>query len=143
MVVGPREAKFSGLIKWSWPGFLHTCRWFTERHLINTTPIVKHGGGSIILWGCVSATGAGRLVRIEEELDAEKYRTFLSENLLQSAPNLRFGRRSTFQQDNNLKYAAKKTQEWLRENSVKVLEWPSLYDHSQKDLRLSLLPKVL
>jgi hypothetical protein len=28
------------------------------------TPSVIHGGGSIMLWGCFSITGNGRLVRI-------------------------------------------------------------------------------
>ena len=31
-----------------------------------TIPTVKHGGGSIMLWGCFSAAGTGSLVRIEE-----------------------------------------------------------------------------
>jgi hypothetical protein len=30
-----------------------------------TIPTVKHGGGSIMLCGCFSAAGTGRLVRIE------------------------------------------------------------------------------
>ena len=33
-----------------------------------TIPTVKHGGGSIMLWGCLSAAGTGRLVRIEGKI---------------------------------------------------------------------------
>jgi transposase len=36
-----------------------------------------------------------------------------------------WGRRFTFQQDNDLKYTAKTMQEWLRDKSLNVLEWPS------------------
>ena len=53
-----------------------------------------------------------------------KYRAILNENLLQSAQDLRLGKRFTFQQDNDPKHTAKTMQEWLRDKSLNVLEWP-------------------
>ncbi|KAG2468107.1 TCB1 transposase, partial [Polypterus senegalus] len=101
---------------WRQPGTAH--------HLSNTVPTVKHDGGSIMLWGCFSAAGTGRLVAIEGKMNAAKYRDILDKNLLQSAKDLRLGRRFTFQQDNDPKHTAKITKEWLHNNSVTVLEWP-------------------
>ena len=63
----------------------------TAHHLANTIPMVKHGGGSIMLWGCFSAAGNGRLVRIEGKMNGAKYREILDENLLKSTQDLTVG----------------------------------------------------
>uniref|UniRef100_A0AAZ3P5I5 Tc1-like transposase DDE domain-containing protein n=1 Tax=Oncorhynchus tshawytscha TaxID=74940 RepID=A0AAZ3P5I5_ONCTS len=89
------------------------------------SPWGKHGGGSIMLWGCFSTARTATLVRVEGKMNGEKYREILDESLLQSGQDLRLGRRFIFQQDNEPKHTAKTTQEWLRDRSLNVLEWPS------------------
>uniref|UniRef100_A0AAZ3RJA1 Transposable element Tc1 transposase n=1 Tax=Oncorhynchus tshawytscha TaxID=74940 RepID=A0AAZ3RJA1_ONCTS len=54
-----------------------------------TIPTVKHGGGgSIMLWGCFSMAGTGRLIRIDRKMNGAKYREILDENPLQSTQDL-------------------------------------------------------
>ncbi|KAI4890945.1 hypothetical protein NFI96_003942, partial [Prochilodus magdalenae] len=91
----------------------------------NTIPTVKHGGGNIILWGCFSAKGTGRLHRIVGRMDGAMYREILANNLLPSVRALKIGRGWVFQHDNDPKHTARATKEWLRRKHLKVLEWPS------------------
>ena len=56
-----------------------------------TIPMVKHVGGSIILWDFSSAAVTGKLVRIKGKMSGTKYREILDGNLLQCAQDLRLG----------------------------------------------------
>ncbi|CAJ0949202.1 unnamed protein product [Ranitomeya imitator] len=97
----------------------------TAHHPEHTIPTVKHGDGSIMGWACFSSAGTGKMVTIDGKMDGAKYRTILEENLLDSAKDLRLGRRFVFQQDNDPKHKAKSTMEWFTNNCIQVLEWPS------------------
>jgi hypothetical protein len=44
-----------------------------------------------MLWGCFSAAGTRRLVRIEGKMNRANYREILDENLLQSSQDLSMG----------------------------------------------------
>ncbi len=85
---------------------------------------MKHGGGNILLWGCFSAKGPGRLICVKERMNGAMYREILSENLLPSARALKMKRGWVFQHDNDPKHTARATKEWLRKKHFKVLEWP-------------------
>ncbi|KAK3517060.1 hypothetical protein QTP86_004225 [Hemibagrus guttatus] len=106
-----------------------TCRVWrrknAELHPKNTIPTVKHGGGNIMLWGCFSAKGPGRLIRVKERMNGAMYREILSKNLLPSARALKMKCGWVFQHDNDPKHTARTTKEWLRKKHFKVLEWPS------------------
>ncbi|KAJ4925934.1 hypothetical protein JOQ06_008119 [Pogonophryne albipinna] len=78
-----------------------------------------------MLWGCFSAKGQGRLIRVKERMNGAMYREILSDNLLPSARALKMKRGWVFQHDNDPKHTARATKEWLRKKHFKVLEWPS------------------
>ena len=84
-----------------------------NHHLHETIPAVRHGGGSVRLWGCFSAAGTGRLFWVKEKMNGAKYRDIVHENLVRSVRDLRLGRRFHFQPDNDPKNTAKTMQEWI------------------------------
>ncbi|CAJ0964682.1 unnamed protein product [Ranitomeya imitator] len=91
-----------------------------------------------------SAAGTGRLVVIEGNMNAYKYRDIQDENLFQNVLDLRLGQRFTFKQDNDPKHTAKITKEWLENNSVTILDWPSQsldlnpIEHHRRDVKMTV-----
>ncbi len=87
-------------------------------------PTVKHGGGSVLMWGCLSAAGVGELHFIDGIMNSQMYCSILKEKML---PSLRaLGRRALFQHDNDPKHTSKATVGFLKKNRVKVIQWPSM-----------------
>lgn len=89
-----------------------------------TKPTVKHGGGNIMVWGCMSTAGVGQLEFIEEKMDSKLYCEILKSKMLPSLKTL--GRGAKFQHDNDPKHTSKLTSKFLSDKKVSVLPWPSM-----------------
>ena len=82
-------------------------------------PPVKHGGGSLLFWGCFSAKGTEQLHGIEGTMNGAMYRQILEDHLLLSAGVLKMGRGWVFNDQNR---SAKATKERFRKKNIKVVE---------------------
>lgn len=88
------------------------------------TPTVKHGHGSVFLWGCFSWNSIGPIHFIQGIMDALVYRDILQDTMLPYAEwemPLRF----IFQHDNDPKHKSRVVTEWLAREQLRVLDWPS------------------
>lgn len=95
---------------------------FLER---NVDKRVKHGGGSVMVWGVISWTGPGRLHRVKGTMNADQYTQILSESLLGSLNDKDIAPEAIIlAQDNNPKHKSRLAQNWFRENNIKLLPWP-------------------
>lgn len=87
---------------------------------------VKHGGGSIMVWGCFSEFGVGPLVLVEGIMNKEIYLNILYENLPVVMGQMDFTEEDiVFQQDNDPKHASKLVRNWLEKEKFETMVWPS------------------
>ncbi|GFT59203.1 transposable element Tcb1 transposase [Trichonephila clavipes] len=90
----------------------------------NLVPKVKHGGGGVMVWGCMAANGVGRLTFIDSTLNHMVYINILKENLKQGEQDLNLGDDFWFQQDNDPKHTAHNVKLWLLYNIKNQLRSP-------------------
>lgn len=88
-------------------------------------PTVKHGGGSIMVWGCFNFKGVGGIEIINGTMDSNMYIDILKKHLKKSARKFRLGKNFVFQQDNDRKHTARITQDFFTKNGIQVLDWAS------------------
>jgi len=106
--------------EWVWkkPGGV-----MTEQHVKGT---VKFGGGSLMIWGCMTAQGVGYACHIDGHMDAELYTHILEEEFLQSLEYYGMDvNKIIFQQDNDPKHTSRKAKNFLNENVPVLIDWPS------------------
>lgn len=93
-----------------------------------TVQTIKHGGGSVMVWGCFGNNKPGHLIKITGKLNKEGYLKILQENAIPSGINV-IGRNFVFQQDNDPKHSSKLCQEFLEQKRsqkvLQIMKWPS------------------
>ena len=107
-------------------GFKHVWRRPGEEYKDKCVmPTVKHGGGNVMVWGCMSAAGVGELHFIEGHMNFNMYCEILEQSMIPSLQKL--GRRAVFQHDNDPKHTSKTITALLKKLWVKVMDWRSMY----------------
>lgn len=96
----------------------------TELQSQNIIKTTKHGGGSVMVWGCMASAGVGDLVFIESTMDRYDYLNILKNHLPSSVSQLNLQMPWTFQQDRDPKHTARIVKEWLLYNVPKQLHSP-------------------
>lgn len=90
-------------------------------------PSVKHGGGSVMVWGCFAGCKVGNICKIEGILKKEGYKKILQKHAVPSGLRL-VGPQFEFQQDNDPKHTSKLCKTYLlnlqKKKKLKIMQWP-------------------
>ena len=111
-------------------------------------PTVKHGGGSVMVWGCFGGDNIGDLIQINGIMDQKKYHSILQYHAIPSGNRI-IGSNFIFQQDNDPKHTSRYCRDYLRrkeeKNELQVMVWPPqspdcnpielLWDHLDRQIR--------
>ncbi len=97
----------------------------------HTASSVKHGGGGIVAWACIAASGTGSLNFTDDSMyddssrmNLDGYRTILPNNIQENATRF-IGKCFIVHRDNAPKHPASSVNEFIRAKKWKVLDCPS------------------
>lgn len=133
-----RQKKNWGMERWGKVLFSDECRFelYSRRRIrVRRTPTekflpeclssaVQQGGGSIMVWGCISMKGTGFIRFTDGSIDSKEYIETMKDTMLPSARKLHGGY-YVFQQDNAPCHRSRLSMQWFEENDVPLLPWPA------------------
>lgn len=87
---------------------------------------VKHGGGSIMVWGCMTIHGCGLLIKINGKVNQLLYKQILEVGLYSTICKFELNpEHLIFQQDNASIHTTKMMKQWFKQQSFGLLQWPA------------------
>lgn len=95
-----------------------------QKHQVKET--LKHGGGSLMVWGCFTWWHIGPLIKINGIMKKEDYLQILKTNLPDFVEKCAYPEEEiVFQQDGDPKHTAKIVKEWLGQQNFLTMQWPA------------------
>ena len=85
---------------------------------------VKHPP-AVMIWGCMSWHGLGRIVVVEGTMNSKKYAEVIQESLLPQAVEWYGELEWVFQQDNAPCHCSKTTKQFFDRQDIEVMQWPA------------------
>ncbi|KAG1042785.1 hypothetical protein G6F43_011814 [Rhizopus delemar] len=93
-----------------------------SRHVQQT---VKHGGGNIMVWSCLTWEGVECIIDVGHRMNSEGYLEVLKDDLFKTMESYGLDPlKIVFQQDNDPKHTSKIVREWINQQPFEALEWP-------------------
>ena len=87
-------------------------------------PQLKHGGRGVMVLGCFSANGVGKLHKVDGTINSDHYNKILKFCAVPSFKHLHPNGNCVFQQDNASCHTSKKVKKWFEDNNIEVMPWP-------------------
>ena len=106
-------------------------RWGWKKNNNNLDPngliqTVKHGGGNIMIWGCMTWHGPGFISKIDGRLDAKLYVEIIDKCIPQTVEHYNINENEMiFQQDNDPKHTSKVAAKYFDDKKMNILYWPA------------------
>jgi transposase len=88
--------------------------------------VVKHGGSSLMVWGCITYDGPGYIAKIDSILDKDLYKEILETDLQETMAYYGYeSDKVIFQHDNDPKHTAKVVTQYLENQPYETMVWPA------------------
>lgn len=85
---------------------------------------IKHDK-KIMVWGCFTSHGVGKLYKVKGILEQTQYKQMLIHQLIPSAKKLFPHKKWILQQDNDPKHTAKSVQAYIKRKKIDLMDWPA------------------
>ena len=97
--------------------------WRTPREEFDpkcTVPTVKHFGGPVMIWGCFTRRGVGKLCVLDRIMDRFYYPDISEQTIFPSIDHFKFGQQCHLMHDNDAKHTSGLDKDWLKQKRIQT-----------------------